>query len=117
MNLCPRGYGRTSYHLVETLQQGLIPVHIYSDMPWVPYAELFDELGFVHSASNITSLVETLESISVDEIERRQKRIELLIDSHFSPAGVMQQIQSYMLHKSTDLRCQALPRSIRDANR
>ena len=29
LSLSPRGYGRTSYHLVETLQMGLLPIHVY----------------------------------------------------------------------------------------
>lgn len=27
-SMCPRGFGRTAYHLMETLQQGLVPVHV-----------------------------------------------------------------------------------------
>eukprot|EP00913_Durusdinium_trenchii_P016395 g15411.t1 len=38
VSLCPRGYGRTAFHLFEILQLGLIPVHVYLDIPWVPYA-------------------------------------------------------------------------------
>jgi hypothetical protein len=28
-SLVPRGFGRTAYHLMETIQMGLIPVYIY----------------------------------------------------------------------------------------
>ena len=28
VSLCPRGYGRTAFHLFEILQLGLIPVHV-----------------------------------------------------------------------------------------
>eukprot|EP00669_Euglena_mutabilis_P006731 TRINITY_DN2235_c0_g1_i1.p1 TRINITY_DN2235_c0_g1~~TRINITY_DN2235_c0_g1_i1.p1 ORF type:complete len:151 (+),score=16.00 TRINITY_DN2235_c0_g1_i1:559-1011(+) len=31
VSLVPRGWGRTAYHLAETIQMGLIPVYIYSD--------------------------------------------------------------------------------------
>eukprot|EP00607_Mallomonas_marina_P006706 CAMPEP_0182438178 /NCGR_PEP_ID=MMETSP1167-20130531/85572_1 /TAXON_ID=2988 /ORGANISM="Mallomonas Sp, Strain CCMP3275" /LENGTH=90 /DNA_ID=CAMNT_0024631407 /DNA_START=429 /DNA_END=698 /DNA_ORIENTATION=- len=33
-NLCPRGFGRTSYRLAETIQIGRIPVYLYGDVPW-----------------------------------------------------------------------------------
>ncbi|KAH0785942.1 exostosin family protein [Histomonas meleagridis] len=31
--LCPRGNGRNSYRLTESLQMGLIPIVIYTDIP------------------------------------------------------------------------------------
>ena len=42
-SLCPRGYGRTFYHVVETsLHMGLIPIHVYhkGDRPCLPYEDL-----------------------------------------------------------------------------
>ena len=54
--LCPRGFGRTSYHVMESFQMGLIPIHVYSDVPWVPYADLFDKIGFVVRYDDLDTL-------------------------------------------------------------
>ena len=33
VSLCPRGFGRTAFHLFEILQLGLIPIHVYMGRP------------------------------------------------------------------------------------
>eukprot|EP00571_Detonula_confervacea_P007277 CAMPEP_0172331620 /NCGR_PEP_ID=MMETSP1058-20130122/62017_1 /TAXON_ID=83371 /ORGANISM="Detonula confervacea, Strain CCMP 353" /LENGTH=726 /DNA_ID=CAMNT_0013048889 /DNA_START=121 /DNA_END=2301 /DNA_ORIENTATION=- len=114
-SLCPRGYGRTSYHLVETLQMGLIPIHVFSDVPWVPYAGLFEEIGYVSHSSQIESLVNELQGVTKEQLEKREQRIVSLLQSHFSIKGVMQQIEHFMKGDKNDLRCQALPLTIRDS--
>ena len=48
------------------------------------------------------------------QLEEKEKRIESLISSHFSVAGVLQQISLFMKGDANDLRCQALPRTTRD---
>ncbi len=115
-SLTPRGYGRTSYHLCETIQVGLVPVHVYSDVPWVPYADLFKEIGFVSDSTNtgLGNLVSELKGISLQQFEEKERRIESLISSHFSVAGVLQQISLFMRGEANDLRCQALPQTTRD---
>ncbi len=35
--LCPRGFGRTSFRLYETLAMNSIPVYIWDDVEWLPY--------------------------------------------------------------------------------
>ena len=34
------------YHMMETLQMGLVPIYVYDDTPWLPYADLYPSLGF-----------------------------------------------------------------------
>jgi hypothetical protein len=116
-SLAPRGFGRTSYHVMETLQSGLIPVQVYLDIPWVPYADLFDTIGFTAKADEIDDLVDRLETISEDAIRRREQKIVSLRRSHFTAEGVLQQIGRFLLQGElgSDLRCQALPRSVRYA--
>jgi hypothetical protein len=115
-SLVPRGFGRTAYHLMETLQMGLIPVYIYldNDLPWIPYAKLFPRMGYVTNFGSVTSLIETtLQTISDDEIRRKEQYIVSLRDSHFSMAGILEQIQYFFIQPSkSDLQCQALPRTI-----
>jgi len=48
-SLCPRGFGRSSYHVAETPQLGLVPIHVYSDRPWLPYERTFESCGFATS--------------------------------------------------------------------
>jgi len=36
--LAPRGFGRTSFRLVELIQLGVLPFYVYDDRPWLPYA-------------------------------------------------------------------------------
>jgi hypothetical protein len=153
-SLCPRGYGRTSYHLMETWQMGLIPIHVYTDIPWVPYQELvereqlaimvpFKQLpslvvemmehwnasetvttvvatAFYHSVSSIPDKDAKFNSSalvwSFDRIRKIEGRIMELRESHFTVQGVLNHIRNFMLtgEVESDLRCQSLPRSIRD---
>ena len=52
-SLVPRGFGRTAYHLVETLQMGLVPIYVYDDIPWVPYADLFEVRFTNHTTKRV----------------------------------------------------------------
>lgn len=90
---------------------GLVPVHIYSDVPWVPYADL--NVVMVSSTNQIDALVDELRGMAVEQIEERENRIISLRESHFSPIGIMQQIEMFMNGKGNDLRCQTLPPSPR----
>jgi hypothetical protein len=111
-SLVPRGFGRTAYHLMETLQMGLVPVYVYYDVPWVPYMELFREIGYVTDASSLPDLITNhLLNATWDEIRDRERRIEALRTSHFSPEGAMEQIGYFLIGKTNDLRCQELPPS------
>ena len=114
-SLTPRGFGRTAFHLTEILQMGLIPIHLYSDIPWVPYADLFPQLGFInHFDHGFDELITQLLSMTAEQIVEREKLIVKLRDSHFSPQGAMDQIQRFMLNEENDLRCQKLPETRRD---
>ena len=114
-SLTPRGYGRSAYHLMEILQMGHIPIHIYSDIPWVPYADVYREIGFSnHYVKGIDELVSRLENTTAEQIVELERRIVELRDSHFSVQGVLDQIQRFMLNEENDLRCQKLPATVRD---
>lgn len=97
---------------------GLIPVHIYSDIPWVPYADLFPDIGFVnHYTKGIDGLVKRLKNATTEQILQWEQRIAELRDSHFSVKGVLDQIQRFVLNEENDLRCQKLPATVRDVER
>jgi len=107
-HLTPRGYGRTSFLLGETLQMGLIPIHIYSDIPWVPYRSRFEDLGFITNLSGLGDLVERLSSVGDAEIKKREARILAVRDTHFTPAAQLEQISAFMTGQrgGGDLECQ-----------
>merc|ERR1712048_408319 len=74
-SLTPRGFGRTAYHVVETLQMGLVPIHIFTDTPWVPYPELFDRLGYVVSVAHLPELLVQLSLTNNTEFSAREDLI------------------------------------------
>jgi len=120
-SLVPRGYGRTAYHLMETLQMGLIPLYVYSDVPWIPYVNLYKDLGFMVSyrggrSVGLVALVQELHGLSMEHVQKREERIRSYLKSHFTVSGVLSQLQNFMLgtNQNNDLVCQRLPRSVRD---
>ena len=58
------GFGRNSYHVAETLQRGLVPIHVYSDRPWLPYERIFESCGFATSVFGLPWLLWRLASLS-----------------------------------------------------
>lgn len=96
---------------------GLIPIHLYTDIPWVPYADLFGDkngIGYTTTVEELEALVDRLQNHTAEEIHSHEERIVSLHYSHFTPAGVMQQIQRFLLGSPNDLRCLKLPSSVRD---
>jgi len=105
-SLVPRGCGRSAFHLMETLQLGLIPVFIYNDVPWVPYLNLFiEKFGFVVTVDELPFLVQKLQNMTVIDFLQREEEIASHRASHFSHAGVMDQITRFMLFGRGDLQC------------
>jgi hypothetical protein len=110
-SLAPRGFGRTAYHVMEVLQMGLVPIYVYSDVPWVPYEDLFRTVGYVSSVRDLGRVMATVKSLSSEEWLAREKRARDLVPTHFSFEGAMSQIGKFMLDPTTsDLRCRPLPR-------
>ena len=113
-SLCPRGYGRSSYHVAETIQLGLLPIHVYSDLPWIPYARLFGNVGFVTSVFGLPRLIWRLAWLNDTELLAREARARELAASHFSLSGVATQVQAWLLDERSDLLCSLLPPTVRD---
>ena len=109
--LCPRGYGRTSFHVMEALQMGLIPIHIYIDQPWLPYAKnIIKSVSFAVTVDELPDLVANLSKMPDAEIESMEQRIEGLRDEYFTYEGAMKQISKFMLNEAdNELVCQKLP--------
>ena len=48
----------------QTVQLGLIPVHVYYDIPWIPYEQFFEaEIGFVTSLDELPALLRRLKEM------------------------------------------------------
>jgi hypothetical protein len=117
-SLCPRGFGRTSYHFAETLQMGSIPIHVYMDQPWIPYAPLLLGGNYTFSTrlKGLPALEQQLLLLTPGELGAMEARIATLNESHFSVPGVLVQIERFMHgSKDSDLVCQPLPATVRDA--
>ena len=109
-SLCPRGYGRTSYHVMEALQMGLIPIQVYQDEPWLPYENLMKNISYTVNSENLPDLITQLSKMPDSEIAKIEKRIETLRNDYFSFEGALMQISKFMLNpKSSELVCQAMP--------
>ena len=110
--LCPRGYGRSSYHISESVQMGLVPIHVYLDVPWVPYADtVFKELGYAVDLKVLESLLVRLagqsgsltEAEAVAELEAKEAAAERYRLSHFTYEGAMAQIGRFLLRPSASV--------------
>ncbi len=114
--LCPRGYGRTSYRLSETVQLGRVPIFIYSDLLWLPYRDHLSEIIYVTNIDHLNTLLESLHHVTDEELTRREELLLNLAETHFSYDGVINQILLYLLggETSSDLRRQSLPTSAND---
>jgi len=72
--LAPRGYGVTSFRLMEAVQFGSIPVYI-SDKPMFPHREHFDYGVFIEP-EQVKNIDKILHDITPEEIAYKQKRLK-----------------------------------------
>lgn len=109
VSLCPRGFGRTAFHLFEVLQLGLIPIHVYLDIPWVPYPDVYEKIGFSTDLKGLPKLMKKINDMDLKELERMEEQVRALRATHFSPKGMLNQISLFMKNEGSDLRCQKVP--------
>ena len=109
VSLCPRGYGRTAFHLFEILQLGLVPVHVYLDIPWVPYSDLYKTIGFSTAVKGLPELMRKINDTDLQDLERMEEKIKALRSTHFTNEGLLDQISMFMKNEGSDLRCQTVP--------
>ena len=115
-SFAPRGQGRSTFLLAEIVNMGLIPIHVYSDTPWVPYADLFSSFGYVTNLSGVPDVLRRVNALGPRTHARMERRAAELSGTHFSLSGVLEQIGRWMIGgtNASDLRCQKLPRTPRD---
>lgn len=106
-----RGYGRMSFMLANAIQRGVVPVFLYDDIAWLPYAHLWstDQLGFVARCCDATSirlLVNALAAVNNTELSRR--RASILSHRHlFTYNGTLAAIREFVASGGASglLRC------------
>lgn len=102
--LCPRGYGKTSFRLYETLDLGAVPVYIY-DEPWLAYhspAWEFQRLNWeefcvlcpLSQLKNLEALLR--QHLTSGAWELLHGRGQQLLHSRFTMEGMSNQILSWL---------------------
>ena len=83
-SLCPRGYGKTSFRINESLNLGSIPVYIY-DESWLPFNDEinFSDYGILIDKSSLPEIDNILKSIKSSEIEGLQKNGKFIYENYF----------------------------------
>lgn len=66
--LCPRGYGPTSFRIMEALQYGAIPVYI-SDEFVIPHNKDFSEYGILVKPDQIKRIPEILKAADIKKLQ------------------------------------------------
>lgn len=95
--LCPRGYGRTSFRIMEAIQYGSIPVYI-SDEFIEPHGMLFDAYGIKINSNEIHKIDEILTSVPSYLLRLKQDELPNVFKVLYSYEGNKALIQSYLLN-------------------
>ncbi len=96
-NMAPQGFGRTSYRLSEIIQAGRLPVYLYGDEAWIPYANSsfsVTSFGFVATFGSTEEVVLAIKNISSEEI---QHRLQLMQNARplYTYAGILNQLELF----------------------
>lgn len=91
--LCPRGYGKSSFRLYETMQLGSVPVYV-SDYHYLPWTDKLNWSDFcvLITPNEIPDLKNILLSYSDKKINKMIKTAQKLYDEYFSLEGMCKQI-------------------------
>jgi len=95
-SLCPRGYGRSSFRLYETMQLGTIPVFIY-DQKWCPFEDEIDwnEFSVLIDVNNIHNIDMILSNYTQERIKQMQNNLYNYWIKNFT----MQSVCEKIIHK------------------
>lgn len=97
--LCPRGYGNTSFRLVEAMQYGTIPVYV-SDVFSLPYSDVinWNDIAIIVKPEELGSLYQQLSNIESDtaKIQTYRDNIKKLFNDYFTMDGCCKNIVRYI---------------------
>jgi hypothetical protein len=107
--LSPRGWGRGSYRLTEVLQMGMIPVYIFSDIPWLPYYDSINWSSFsiVSHLDDLSEWCKFIRECPEERVNCMRKKIQSLWETHFSFEGMWNQLKNFLQYgfSGSDVRC------------
>jgi len=110
--LAPRGFGRTSFMMYESIQLETVPIYVYDDLAWLPYRDLkWDDFAVLISKFELEKLPSVLHNLDVTKMRHRMRALR---DSHFTFDGVLDQIAKFLKsgYRDSDLRCETdIPKS------
>jgi len=91
--LCPRGYGKSSFRLYESMQLGAIPVYV-SDKHFLPWEKELDWTKFcvIVKENEIENIPQILRSISLEQKQEMREYAQKIYDEYFSLEGVCNKI-------------------------
>ena len=94
--LCPRGFGRTSFRLMEAMHAGCVPVYIHSGDPWLPYQDIvrWSEFCVLVDYRSITGLYEYLGALSPRVVATMARRAKEVASRYFDLEFASQYVDS-----------------------
>lgn len=96
-SLCPRGYGKTSFRIYESLMCKSIPVYIYDD-PWIPYFDKFEDYGILCDIKDVNNLYNRLCNMNILEISSKLNNGNIIFNKKYSFEAIADNI-IYILEK------------------
>ena len=113
LQLCPRGFGRAAFHVAKAVLLGLLPVYVYSDVPWLPYPKLIEQIVWQTSVGSAEDTFVGLLGLTPDQLEAREAAV-LRWRHLFTFEGAMAQIDAFLHNdRAGHLACTALPPNFR----
>jgi hypothetical protein len=108
--LAPRGYGRTSFRVLEVARLGAVPVVVHDGEPWLPLTDVVDwgAIAVLVHVSELPRLEAQLRGVS--EAAWRAKRDAFAaVAHHFTAAGMASFVERELARRRGDaargLRC------------
>jgi hypothetical protein len=88
--LCPRGYGKSSFRLYESMQLDSIPVYVF-DQPWLPWETQieWDKFCILIPTNEISNIQPHIENTNINSFLKYKNKI---YDEYFSFDGVYKNI-------------------------
>lgn len=113
--LCPRGYGRTTSRVIESLQLGYIPIYVYDDVIYLEYYNSikWEEIGFIARIDRVSGvdesdkIIDFIRSLTPEKVRRMRTKIKSMYNTHFTTQASMRQIKLFLKYgfARSDLRC------------
>ena len=100
INLAPRGFGRTSYKLVEVIQMGRIPAYLYDDIPWIPYEHSnisITNFGFLGKFHQFSAMATNILNLLKHPSKLKEKLEQIRLSRYYyTYKGVLEQIELFL---------------------